>query len=57
MAILAAGLAMLALPGPGLLVVGLAIAVLALEFEWARRLAERTARLAKEVGRRVSVRP
>jgi hypothetical protein len=43
--ILVAGLAMLVLPGPGLLLMGMAIAVLALEFDWARRLAAaRTAR-------------
>jgi uncharacterized protein (TIGR02611 family) len=52
MLILAAGLLMLVLPGPGLLVIGLAIAVLALEFEWARRVAERGIRLVRGLGGR-----
>src|SRR6266545_1325381 len=37
-----AGLAMIPLPGPGLLVTALGLAVLALEFVWAERLLERT---------------
>jgi len=37
-----AGLAMIPLPGPGLLVVAAGLAVLALEFVWAERLLERT---------------
>jgi uncharacterized protein (TIGR02611 family) len=37
-----AGLAMIPLPGPGLLVVAVGLAVLALEFVWAERLLERT---------------
>jgi uncharacterized protein (TIGR02611 family) len=49
MAMLAGGLVMLVLPGPGLLVMALAIAVLALEFDWAKRVAERGSRLAKDV--------
>ena len=54
--VLAAGLLMLVLPGPGLLVIGLAVAVLALEFDWARRVAERGIRLARglDVRRRLS---
>jgi uncharacterized protein (TIGR02611 family) len=32
-----AGVAMLVLPGPGLVVIALGLAVLALEYEWARR--------------------
>jgi tellurite resistance protein TerC len=35
------GVALLVLPGPGLLVIGLGLAVLAAEFAWARRLLER----------------
>jgi uncharacterized protein (TIGR02611 family) len=43
-----AGLAMIPLPGPGLLVTALGLAVLALEFAWAERLLERTVdRMAK----------
>src|SRR5262245_34130846 len=41
-AVVLAGLAMLALPGPGLLVIAVGLAVLALEFAWAERLLERT---------------
>lgn len=37
-----AGLAMIPLPGPGLLVVAAGLAVLALEFVWAERLLEQT---------------
>ena len=37
-----AGLAMLVLPGPGLLVIAIGLAILALEFVWAERLLERT---------------
>jgi uncharacterized protein (TIGR02611 family) len=55
MAILAAGLAMLVLPGPGLLVMGLAIAVLALEFDWARRLTNQASSLVRDLGRRFRI--
>lgn len=37
-----AGLAMLVLPGPGLLVIAIGLGTLALEFVWAERLLERT---------------
>ncbi len=40
--IVLAGLIMIPLPGPGLLVVAAGLAVLALEFVWAERLLERT---------------
>lgn len=40
--IVLAGLAMIPLPGPGLLVVAAGLAVLALEFVWAERLLEQT---------------
>jgi uncharacterized protein (TIGR02611 family) len=40
--LLLAGLALIPLPGPGLLVVAVGLAVLALEFAWAERLLERT---------------
>ena len=35
--VIAAGIAMLVLPGPGLVVIALGFALLALEYEWARR--------------------
>src|SRR6266540_2885099 len=41
-AVVLAGLAMIPLPGPGLVVTALGLAVLALEFVWAERLLERT---------------
>ena len=37
-----AGVAMLVLPGPGLLVIAIGLGILALEFAWAERLLERT---------------
>jgi uncharacterized protein (TIGR02611 family) len=36
--VVVAGVAMLVLPGPGLVVIALGLALLALEYEWARRL-------------------
>jgi uncharacterized protein (TIGR02611 family) len=39
--LLLVGAVLLVLPGPGLLVIGIGIAVLSLEFAWARRLRER----------------
>jgi uncharacterized protein (TIGR02611 family) len=41
-AVLGAGLAMLVLPGPGVLVSVIGLAMLALEFRWAERLLGRT---------------
>ena len=49
--VLAAGIAMLVLPGPGLLVAAIGLAMLALEFAWAEQALERTLRHA-ERGRR-----
>jgi uncharacterized protein (TIGR02611 family) len=40
--VLATGIALLVLPGPGLLVIALGLAMLALEFAWAERWLERT---------------
>jgi uncharacterized protein (TIGR02611 family) len=40
--VLATGVALLVLPGPGLLVIALGLAMLALEFAWAERWLERT---------------
>ena len=42
LAVLFAGLAMLVLPGPGILVVLLGLAILATEFAWAERMLDRT---------------
>lgn len=52
---LAIGAAMLVLPGPGIVTIMLALAVLGTEFVWARRLLERmkaAARDAKDAVRR-----
>lgn len=45
-----AGLAMLVLPGPGILVVALGFAVLGTEYAWAAAALERTKRLAAQAG-------
>jgi hypothetical protein len=41
MILLAAGVAMLALPGPGIVTIGFALVILARDFVWAERLLER----------------
>ena len=43
--VILAGIAMTVLPGPGLVVVGIGLALLALEYAWARALLVRTGRL------------
>jgi uncharacterized protein (TIGR02611 family) len=48
-----AGIAMIPLPGPGLLVVAAGLAVLALEFAWAERLLERTVERMSDAGEKV----
>lgn len=45
--VLLAGIAMLVLPGPGILVVGLGLLILSAEFLWARRLLEKVKRLGR----------
>ena len=47
--LLAAGLALLVLPGPGMLVVVAGLGLLSLEFEWARRLRVWALRRAERV--------
>ena len=55
--LLAAGAAMLVLPGPGLAVIALGLAVLATEYDWAARLLaevrQRAARMAGPVADRL----
>jgi hypothetical protein len=46
-----AGLAMLVLPGPGILVIALGFAVLGTEYAWAAAALERTKRVAAQAGR------
>lgn len=48
--LLAAGVAMLILPGPGLWTCLAALGVLAGEFVWARRVLQRVKKLAQEGG-------
>jgi len=48
-AVLLAGVAMLALPGPGVLVIIVGLAILATEFAWAERLLDRTVERAADV--------
>lgn len=47
--LLVAGIAMLFLPGPGLLVLVAGLAVLSIEFLWAQRLRERTLRRLRDL--------
>ena len=53
-AILGAGVAMLALPGPGVLVIIVGLAVLATEFAWAERMLDRAASSAHAATSKVS---
>ncbi len=53
-AILAAGVAMLALPGPGVLVIVVGLVVLATEFAWAERALDHTTRRAAGAANAVS---
>ena len=50
--LLGAGIAMLALPGPGWLAIAAGLALLASEFEWARKLLDRLKGAAARFGRR-----
>ncbi len=52
--ILAAGLAMLVLPGPAFVVIPIGLAVLSLEFAWAERLLERALVRANEARERAA---
>jgi thiol:disulfide interchange protein len=49
--LLGAGIAMLALPGPGLFTIAAGLAMLARDFAWARRLLDRTTRAAARLRR------
>lgn len=49
-AFVVAGLAMLVLPGPGILVVAVGFAILGTEYAWAAAALERTKRLATQAG-------
>jgi uncharacterized protein (TIGR02611 family) len=51
--LLIAGIAMLALPGPGWLTIAAGLALLATEFAWARRLLDRLKDSASWLGRKL----
>jgi uncharacterized protein (TIGR02611 family) len=53
-AVLLAGVAMLALPGPGVLVIILGLVILATEFAWAERMLDRTTATAAGAAVRVT---
>ena len=58
LAVLGAGLAMLVMPGPGIIVILLGLAILATEFAWAERALDRTTTKAarpKAIGRIASL--
>jgi uncharacterized protein (TIGR02611 family) len=52
-ALIALGLVLLVLPGPGILVVVAGFAVLATQYAWARTALEATKRRASQAGRRL----
>jgi uncharacterized protein (TIGR02611 family) len=51
--VLAAGIAMLALPGPGILVVIVGLAILGTEYAWAKRLMEKAKQQARRARDRI----
>jgi uncharacterized protein (TIGR02611 family) len=53
LALLAVGVVLLVLPGPGLLVIAAGLALLATEFAWARRLLVRVRERARQLGDQV----
>jgi uncharacterized protein (TIGR02611 family) len=53
-AVLAAGVAMLALPGPAFVVIPVGLAILSLEFAWAERLLERALLKGDEARRKAA---
>ena len=52
-AFVAGGLAMLVLPGPGILVIAIGFAILGTEYAWAAAALERTKRTAERAGQAV----
>jgi uncharacterized protein (TIGR02611 family) len=51
--ILAAGVAMLVLPGPGWVVIAVALAILAGEYVWARNLLDRIKETGSKIGEKL----
>ena len=56
LAVVGAGVAMLALPGPGVIVIVIGLAILATEFAWAERALDRSTARAATAAHRVSSR-
>src|SRR3954449_3456661 len=52
--VLAAGVAMLALPGPAFVVIPIGLAILSLEFEWAERMLEKALGKGEEARRKAA---
>jgi uncharacterized protein (TIGR02611 family) len=52
--VLAAGVAMLALPGPAFVVIPIGLAILSLEFEWAERMLEKALIKGEEARRKAA---
>ena len=50
------GIAMIVLPGPGMLVIPLGLGILAAEFAWARRWLEKLERGSKRIVERLGIR-
>jgi uncharacterized protein (TIGR02611 family) len=48
-AVMAVGVAMLVLPGPGIVVIAFGLVILSTEFAWARRLLDRMKEKARQV--------
>lgn len=51
--VIAVGIALLVLPGPGLLVIAAGLAILALEFEWAERHMKRIRKQIEDLPQKV----
>lgn len=51
--VVAAGIALLVLPGPGLLVIAAGLAILSLEFEWAERYLKRIRKKLEELPKKL----
>jgi len=56
-ALIAVGLVMLVVPGPGLLAIIAGLAVLATEYTWARRVLDETKRRSRGVAKRFRSKP
>lgn len=53
LAVILVGVALLVLPGPGLLVIAAGFAILATEFTWAQRLLEKVKKKASQITKKL----